>query len=87
VRVPVAVPRRPVAQQQALLVGGADQILERHPRPFLWRGRGLADEALQQAAAQFLGEPEPLDQAITQLVIHGFAVVPNQAPRASRRPR
>jgi hypothetical protein len=53
VRVPVAVPRRSVAQQQTLLVGSADQILERHPVPFLRRGRRLADEALQQAVAQF----------------------------------
>jgi hypothetical protein len=76
--VAIPMPGRPIAKQQPLLVSRADQILEGHPIYLVRRRSALPDEAPKHTMAQFIGELEPLDESIAQLV------VPRLAPMASQ---
>ena len=67
--VPISPPVRPASQQQILLVGGADQVLEAHPVDLLGRGGGGLQEALQRLVTDFVGELEALDQAVADLLV------------------
>jgi hypothetical protein len=75
----IAVPGWPVAEQQPLLVGSADQVLEGHAVHHIRRGGAFPDEPPEDAVAQFVGHFETLHQAIAQLNIRWLAAVPRQA--------
>jgi len=72
-------PHRPVAKQQTLLISRSDQIGKRHPIELIWRGGDRLKMALQHLVADFVGELEPLNQAITNLRIRDVALITDQS--------
>lgn len=64
-----------VADQQILLVGGADQVLKRHLVEFGWVGRSVFQIALQGFVADFIGKFKTLNQAVADLRVADILLV------------
>src|ERR1700746_1408783 len=74
-----APPNRPVAPQQALGICGPDQIRKGHPLNVGGRRRALLEITSQHLMGKLIGDLEPLDQPVANLVVRRLALIAGDA--------